>query len=129
MYPFKAMVTHWSWLKTLILGTENFQCPVLELRLCSTSAQLPSTTPSAFGHRAVGSGRQVAGKKSTTSRREMCRLIIKKPSKHTLAQVFVKEVRANTSCCVSAAFDRALIGNFHSALTLFYQVPVCRRFF
>lgn len=67
---------------------------------------------------AIQSGMQVAGKQSTTSRQEMYRRIIKKPSKHALAQASVKTVRANTSHCVSAAFDRALIGNFYSALTL-----------
>lgn len=83
----------------------------------------------AFGHPAAGSDMQVPGKKSMASRWERYRHVMKNPSKHTRAQVSVKAGRANPLHHGSAAFDRALIGDFYSALTLFYQLLVCMRLF
>lgn len=49
----------------------------------------------AFGHPVAGSGMQVPGMKAMASRWERYRQVIKKPSKHTLAQVSVKVETAN----------------------------------
>lgn len=130
VFPFRMMVIHWSQVKTLYFRIGNFQSPVC-LGAMTLQGLCPITQQHTrhLGHPTVRSSMQLAGKKSTTSIQEMYRQIIKKQSKHTLAQPCVKAVRANTSHCVSAAFDRALIRSFYSALTLFYQVLVCTRFF